>query len=58
MFVDLDSTPQRNRTALLQGMHFHGKHVYGGTVDPDVIAERRRKNRAARKARRTTRRGR
>lgn len=41
--------------ALLHGLGAREMHVYGGTVHPDLIAVRRR-NRAARKARRITRR--
>lgn len=32
-----------------------GKHVYGGTVPPHVIAKRRARNKAARKSRRINR---
>jgi hypothetical protein len=37
---------------LLRAMQ--GKRMYEGTVDPVTVAERRAKNRLARKARRTT----
>ncbi len=43
--------------AILAGLSAdRSKHVYGGTVPADVIAARRTKNRAARAARRITRR--
>lgn len=32
-----------------------GKHIYAGTVDPAVVADRRRKNKAARRSRRINR---
>lgn len=40
--------------AILYGLQ--SKHVYQGTVDPDEVQRRRVKNRAARKARKITRR--
>lgn len=46
-----DQTYQRTVLGALQG----GKHVYGGTVPPDVVAKRRAKNKTARAARRITR---
>jgi len=50
-----DTPLQRYATAILTGLNAQKKHVYGGTVDPVDIEDRRRKNRAARKARRITR---
>lgn len=47
---------QRNATAMLVALAETGKHVYLGTVAPAVVAERRRKNKAARIARRAARR--
>lgn len=41
---------------ILFGLSALGKHVYQGTVEEHVIAERRRKSKAARKARRINRR--
>lgn len=41
--------------AVLFGMGFRDKHVYGGTVDPEVVATRRRRNRVARRSRRINR---
>jgi hypothetical protein len=38
--------------------HLPKRHVYGGTVDPVTIAERRAANKAARKSRRVNRRAR
>jgi len=46
------STYQRNSTGLLVAMGALGKHVYGGTVPGAVKADRRRRNKAARAARR------
>lgn len=42
--------PTSYEKAILFGLQF--KPMYGGTVDPVVVAERRAKNRAARRARR------
>jgi hypothetical protein len=47
---------QRNATGMLVALGALGKHVYGGTVPGHVKAERRRKNKAARIARRAGRR--
>lgn len=47
--------PSPASAAILRGLNAHGKHVYGGTVDPAVIARRRAKAKAARKARRAAR---
>lgn len=41
--------------ALSRGAHRKTKHVYAGTVPDHVIAERRRKNKAARTSRRINR---
>lgn len=43
---------QRNATGMLVALADTGKHVYEGTVPAAVKAERRAKNKAARKARR------
>lgn len=40
---------------LLLALNVTGKHVYGGTVPPAVIARRRAKNRVARVSRRKNR---
>lgn len=32
-----------------------GKHVYGGTVDPETVRERRKKNKIARQSRKINR---
>ena len=47
---------QRNATGMLVALADTGKHVYGGTVPGHVKADRRRKNKAARVARRAARR--
>lgn len=47
------TTYQRNATGMLVALADTGKHVYLGTVPGAVIREHRRKNKAARKARRT-----
>jgi hypothetical protein len=44
---------QRNLTGMLLAIGATGRHLYEGTVPAAVTAERRRKNRAARSARRT-----
>lgn len=49
------STYQRNATGMLVALGALGKHVYGGTVPGHVKSERLRKNKAARKARRSAR---
>lgn len=52
--LDLSQTPhQRNLTGMLLAISATGKHLYEGTVDPAVKADRRTKNKAARTARRT-----
>jgi hypothetical protein len=48
---------QRNGTLLLAGFNRTGQHVYGGTVDDDVVLKRRARNKTARKSRRINRRG-
>ena len=49
----LITTPdEKRRTAFLLAMSATGKHVYGGTVPPAVVARRRASNKAARQARR------
>ena len=47
---------QRNATGMLVALANTRKHVYQGTVSGAVKAERRRKNKAARIARRAARR--
>ena len=47
---------QRNATGMLVALAETGKHVYQGTVPAAVVRERRRRNKAARVARRTHRR--
>jgi hypothetical protein len=47
---------QRNATGMLAALANTGKHVYQGTVPGAVRADRRRKNKAARLARRAARR--
>lgn len=47
---------QRNATGMLVALANTGKHVYQGTVPGAVKADRRRKNKAARAARRAGRR--
>jgi hypothetical protein len=42
--------------AILAGLNRTGRHVYGGTVPAAEVARRRKANRAARAARRVTRR--
>lgn len=42
-------------TKMLLTMTFLGKHVYEGTVSPATVANRRRRNKAARAARRANR---
>ena len=42
--------------ALLIALNDRRKHIYGGTVPPEVIAKRRARNKAARAARKTMRR--
>lgn len=44
---------QRNATGMLLAIANTGKHLYEGTVSAAVVRERRRKNKAARAARRT-----
>lgn len=46
---------QRNGTLLLIGFNRTGQHIYGGTVADTTVADRRRRNRAARKSRRINR---
>jgi hypothetical protein len=41
---------------VLLGLNATGKHVYGGTVPPAVVARRRAANKVARKSRRANRR--
>lgn len=36
-----------NGLAILIGLNKLGKHVYGGTVDPAVVAKRRARNKSA-----------
>jgi len=40
---------------VMLGLNYHKKHIYAGTVDPVEVARRRKKNKAARKARRRAR---
>ena len=47
---------QRNATGMLVALAETGKHVYLGTVPAAVVRERRRRNKAARIARRAARR--
>lgn len=47
---------QRNATGMLVALADTGKHVYLGTVPAAVKADRRRRNKAARLARRAARR--
>lgn len=47
--------PSPASAAILRGLNAHGKHVYGGTVDPAVIARRRAKAKAAKAARKANR---
>lgn len=47
---------ERPSTQMLLAMGALGKPVYGGTVDPVTVAARRRRNKAARCARRAHRR--
>lgn len=46
---------QKSLTAMLVAMGRTGKHVYEGTVPTAVIARRRAKSKAARRARRASR---
>jgi hypothetical protein len=41
---------------ILVALNLRGKHIYGGTVPADVVANRRAKDKAARVARRVQRR--
>lgn len=50
------TTHQRNATGMLVALADTGKHLYQGTVPAAVKASRRRKNKAARAARRAARR--
>ena len=42
--------------AVLIGLNRTGKHIYGGTVPPEIVARRRAANKMARKSRRANRR--
>lgn len=44
------------QAAILKGLQV-GKHVYGGTVSPEVIRKRRAKNKVARRQRKINGRG-
>lgn len=46
--------PTEYQRAILLGLQLK-PHVYGGTVDPETVAARRRRNKTARKSRRTNR---
>lgn len=48
------STDSRGLAVLL-GLQSTGKHIYGGTVPPAVVAKRRAANKVARKSRRANR---
>jgi hypothetical protein len=48
--------PSPVSTGALLLLNRSGKHIYGGTVDPVTVRERRVKNKAARKSRRINRR--
>ena len=48
--------PRSTTLPMLVAMNVLGKHIYPGTADPVRTAERRAKNRRARKARRVMRR--
>lgn len=47
--------PTRDQVNALGALNRVQKHIYAGTVDPVTVLDRRRKNRAARKARRLNR---
>ena len=49
------NAPASYSLAILGGLQ-EQRHIYGGTVPFEVVADRRRKNRAARKSRRINRR--
>jgi len=49
--------PNKFQFAILVGLTRLRKHVYAGTVPADVIADRRRINKAAKRARKAARRG-
>lgn len=50
-----DREPTEYELAILHGLQ-RQPHVYQGTVDPVTVAERRRRNKAARRSRRMNRR--
>jgi hypothetical protein len=52
----MDNQPSSYSVAVLFGLGFHDKHVYGGTVDPVTVAKRRARNKVARASRRINRR--
>lgn len=56
--ISPDDIAHANRpsTQMLLAIGATGKHLYGGTVDPVTVAARRRRNKAARAARRVHRR--
>lgn len=47
------TTAQRTNTKMLLALSARSGHVYEGTVPAAVVAHRRKRNKAARKARRT-----
>lgn len=51
--TDTYREPTEFEKAVLHGLQF--KHVYQGTVPEEVVADRRRRNRMARKSRRINR---
>lgn len=51
----MNAAPSPTSLAMLTALNHSGKHIYGGTVSPSVIAKRRAKNKAARVSRRINR---
>lgn len=51
------STPDGLQFQILMGLNRFRKHVYAGTVAPEVVAKRRAKNRVARRQRKINARG-
>lgn len=50
--------PRAASVLMLLALNHSGKHIYGGTVDPNEVARRRAANKVARRSRRVNRRNR
>jgi hypothetical protein len=48
-----NNLPRNTSLGMLIALNVMGKNIYPGTANPRTVAQNRRRNRAARKARRT-----